>query len=320
VTTKDAWSKEIRAKIQDVLETYFFAPLLDATKETRLDNAVPKTILELIKAGLVWYDGAYFRGKRSAAISKQLRDMGAVFSQAEHAWRFPENRMSPALREAITARRMQAQSLSKQFSDIVTRLQKQMQLTAPNLNFDVEAAKTDRALQKEMQRKVPASVSIVPVLNDEQKAHMATDYSENVALSIVGFVDSEVERFRKQVLPQIQKGMDRRDLADYIEDRLGVSKDRAKFIARQETALFSSKLREVQYRKAGIEKYKWRAIGGRSGDGRTRDEHMKASGKEFYWDHSKNLNPVLNSDRVPVHPGEDFGCRCQAIPIVEEIV
>lgn len=319
MTTKETWSKELRAKIQELLETYFFEPLIDATKETTLDNAVPKTLAQHIKSGLVWYDGAYFRGKKSVALSKEIRSLGGVFSTSEKAWRLPENRMPQDLRNTIAERRRQAQVLTKQFSEVITKLQKQIQLSAPKLNFDVEAAKTDRALQKEMQRKVPASVSIQPVLNDEQKAHMATDYTENVQLSIMGFIDSEVERFRKQILPQIQKGMNRKDLAEYVQERLGVGKDRAKFIARQETALFTSKLREVQYQKAGIEKYRWRAIGGKSGDGRTRDAHMEAHGKEFFWDHSKNKNPVRNSEGQPVHPGEDFGCRCQAIPIVEEI-
>ena len=308
MTTKEPWSKELRAKIQELLETYFFTPLLDATKETTLDNAVPKTLAQHIKSGLVWYDGLYFRGKKSAALSKELRALGAVFSTSEKAWRLPENRMPQDLRNTIAERRKQAVALQKHFSEVITRLQKQMLFTAPKLNFDVEAAKTDRSLQREMQRKVPASVSIQPVLNDEQKAHMAEDYTENVQLSIPGFIDAEVERFRKQVLPQIQKGMDRRDLAKYVQDRLGVGKERAKFIARQETALFTSKLREVQYRKAGIEKYRWSAIGGRRGDGRTRDAHMDASGKEFFWDHSKNRNPVRNSEGRPVHPGEDFNC------------
>ena len=117
--------------------------------------------------------------------------------------------------------------------------------------------------------------------------------------------------------------MDRDQLRLYIQSRLKVSSTRAAFIARQETALFTSQQKKLLYLDAGVTRYKWKAIGGKAGDGRTRDSHAEAHGKIFYWDKpvgpNGDLKPV-NSKGEPVNPSVDFGCRCQAIPIVDKIV
>jgi SPP1 gp7 family putative phage head morphogenesis protein len=229
------------------------------------------------------------------------------------------------LYDAVQARKEAAKALQIKLDKTLASVQKRLADITPKLSFSVEAARQDRALQKEMQRTVPNAMAVQPTMSDDERKHVEENYSKNVALSIQGFVDSEVQRFRDKVIPKIQAGMDRRELRDYVQGRLGVTKDRAKFIARQETSLYISNLKEAGYRDAGIEKYRWKAIGGNRGDGRTRDDHMDAHGKEFFWDHQKNLaDPkirpfIVYQDDVPQHPGTAFNCRCVAIPIVEEL-
>jgi SPP1 gp7 family putative phage head morphogenesis protein len=319
IRTPESWSRDLAEKVRELLQEFFIEPLLDATKPDTLANAKSKGLIGKIKDGSVWYDDPFFRGDRSIALSKQFRDMGAKFSKGQKAWRLERNRLPQNVFEAIEQRQKDALALRAKLQERLSQIQKKVMDIAPRLSFDVDAARQDRALQKEMQRTVPNAMAVQPQPDEMQKKHLQKKYSENVALSIKGFVDSEVLRFRDKVIPKITAGMDRRELRDYIEGRLGVSRDRAKFIARQETSLYISNLKESGYRSAGIEKYRWKAIGGRRGDGRTREEHMNAHGKEFFWDHSKNQNPVRNSKGQPVHPGIDFGCRCVAIPIVEEL-
>ena len=61
-----------------------------------------------------------------------------------------------------------------------------------------------------------------------------------------------------------------------------------------------------RYKSVGVQKYRWST----AGDNRVRPEHKALNGKIFDWD-----NPPLSTGGK--HPGEDFGCRCIAIPIVE---
>ena len=44
---KDSWHKDLREKIQEILEYFFIAPLLDVTKETELDPKVRGELSEL---------------------------------------------------------------------------------------------------------------------------------------------------------------------------------------------------------------------------------------------------------------------------------
>lgn len=71
---------------------------------------------------------------------------------------------------------------------------------------------------------------------------------------------------------------------------------------------------------SGVTRYKWKAIGGKKGDGRTRDNCCRAHGRIFYWDHSKNKNPARDDNGNPIHPGEMAGCRCTAVPYVDRII
>ena len=99
-------------------------------------------------------------------------------------------------------------------------------------------------------------------------------------------------------------------LSSYINTDL---QNKAKFLARQETSLFMSKLRDTRYQGAGVERFRWSATGGSAGDGRTRDLHRMLHGKEFSYG-----NPPVIDERTGEtgYPGEAFGCRCVAIPII----
>lgn len=101
-----------------------------------------------------------------------------------------------------------------------------------------------------------------------------------------------------------------------------VNLEEQKLKASLKKALDENKLhvyKQLMYEDAGVEKYRWKAIGGKKGDGRTRDNCCRAHGRIFYWDHSKNKNPARDDNGNPIHPGEMTGCRCQAIPIVDRI-
>jgi SPP1 gp7 family putative phage head morphogenesis protein len=109
----------------------------------------------------------------------------------------------------------------------------------------------------------------------------------------------------------ISDGRSRQEVRRAVEHELDISKGRAKFIARQETSLLTSNIKEVQYKQAGVDRYIWRTVG----DNRVRDMHDELNGKEFSF--SNPPDAKYFSTGKPENPGHDFNCRCVALAIIE---
>lgn len=114
------------------------------------------------------------------------------------------------------------------------------------------------------------------------------------------------EYFRKIegiVTQGVRSGRLTNEIAKDIHRQVGVTERRARFIARDQVAKFNSSLTQLRQKDAGIEKYIWST----SGDERVRPEHEANNGQTFSWN-----NPPSTG-----HPGEDFLCRCVAVPVFE---
>lgn len=96
----------------------------------------------------------------------------------------------------------------------------------------------------------------------------------------------------------------------------GISVERAKLIARDQTAKLSGDLNRIRQQEAGIDSYFWRNSqdnrvvgkpGGLYPKGNARHlDHWHREGKEYKWD-----DPPPDG-----HPGQPILCRCRAEPII----
>jgi SPP1 gp7 family putative phage head morphogenesis protein len=316
-------SDPLRDEILRLLRVLFFDPLTQQFEATK-NNAAPKRskLARLIESGDLVYSGGTFTGKLDAETGKLFRELGARFNKTKRGWDIPIPRLPLELQTAVNAQIEGRKRLEQEAREAVARIQATAKGIIPRIDLSGLAMSASARMDERVQATLREAIAVQPTLSGEQQKAMRKKYTENVQLSIVGFIDSEVLRFRKEVLPNIQQGMFRSDLQQYIQKRLNVGRTRAKFIARQETSLFTSQQKELQYLEAGIQKYKWQAIGGKRGDGRTRDSHRQAHGKVFFW--GKPVGPdgalkPVNGEGKPVDPGIDFQCRCVAVPIVETI-
>jgi SPP1 gp7 family putative phage head morphogenesis protein len=99
-----------------------------------------------------------------------------------------------------------------------------------------------------------------------------------------------------------------------IETLIGnhnLSQERAEFLAREEARLFSVKLKQIRYEDAGVTQYRWCCVKGTSKHP-VRHSHSVLNGKIFEWSNP----PIVNEKGERKHPGEDEGCRCTAVPVV----
>lgn len=138
--------------------------------------------------------------------------------------------------------------------------------------------------------------------------------------TIRGFVNSNVQAIKSvpnQYLDQVERiisegfrsGRRAESLAGEIAERGKVTRNRARFIARDQISTLNAQLTQRRQTSLGVEQYIWRT----SLDERVRPTHANLEGTTHSWDDP----PTVGSRRV--HPGEDYNCRCTPEPVIDGI-
>jgi SPP1 gp7 family putative phage head morphogenesis protein len=154
-------------------------------------------------------------------------------------------------------------------------------------------------------------LEVQPKLDEARREALAADYNRNLKLYIQDFSKQSIFTLREAVEDNAQHGYRFDRLSEMVRHRYGVSANKAKFLARQETSLFMAKYRKQRFDQAGVRRYKWST----SHDERVRDSHKHLNGQIFSYDQP----PITDRARgAKNNPGEDFNCRCVDIPILEK--
>jgi len=147
---------------------------------------------------------------------------------------------------------------------------------------------------------------------------MQTRLAENVRLitSIPGELLSQVEQVLREDFP---KGLRVEVIQSHLEERFSVAESRARLIARDQVGKLNAGLTEARNRSLGVTRYTWQT----SGDERVRGNpdglwpkglHYELNGQVF----SYSDPPITNEDGDRNNPGEDYQCRCNAVPVLED--
>ena len=140
--------------------------------------------------------------------------------------------------------------------------------------------------------------------------------AENVLL-IKSIPSETLSNMREIILGSYLKGSSIRDIQKAIQETYNVSKRKAQLLARDQVATLNAQLTKAQQTDAGCKKYRWSD----SRDGRVRDCHKALNGKVFSWDNPPEMWYETKQGRVYTgrrcHPGEDYCCRCVAIPVFD---
>lgn len=96
-----------------------------------------------------------------------------------------------------------------------------------------------------------------------------------------------------------------------VLERFDVSRSKADLLARDQVLKLNAQVTQARQTEAGIVEYEWSA----SGDERVREMHDELDGSIQRWDDP----PVTNEEGDRNHPGEDFQCRCVAVPILSAL-
>jgi SPP1 gp7 family putative phage head morphogenesis protein len=285
-----------------------FKPLLDILRDRLKVRTNSKASLKAaLEDGKVqWYAG-YFTGPFSASVSKDIRSLGGRWNKVKKAFECPLSALPPHIKAAISSGHAKVnrtvESLYKKIDEI--RIQ-----PIKSVDFSDSFDKTISDLDSQFVRTVKPDISVKPVLSPAMKRQLSERYTENLNTYAKDFTDKEYWKLRQTISDNVLEGFRSDRLINHFVSEYGVTKRKAKFLARQETSLMVAKYRQVRYEEVGLTKYKWIS----TPDKKVRPDHAKLDGKIFEY---KNP-PVTDSITLARNnPGEDFNCRCIALPILE---
>lgn len=306
---KPEYFEGIERDIKNLFDKVIFEKLAKLLKEYRVSFELQNDndpITEAIRIGKVYYDDGYFRGTFNATISKQFKKLGAKYSIMRGAWQFIDAVPSP-IQIAIANSNARVDKLVNELIQTLDSID--VKDMTDNVNFPARYLKTTEQMYADFER-TTRSIAIKPKFTKEQQQAIADNYAQNLDKYIQDWSETSILDLRQKVTSRVYTGGRAEGLAKQIQAMYNVSRDKAKFLARQETSLLMSQMREQRYKGIGSNRYKWSG----AMDAREREDHKLLNGQIFSWDDPPITNRKTGARN---NPGEDYGCRCVAIPIVE---
>lgn len=318
-TTEDY--EELERRILALFKREIYLPLIKILQPPRdaLLNA-KNDLLNAIKYGRIQFYRGTFSGRFNSTTSKELRELGARWDSKTGTWKLPQSSLSQEIRTAIQASQAHFEQKLDQIDLKLTQILPEEiadRLKAEHI-FDTTLWKVERDFAATLR-----GLSIAPKLTKSQRTLIAEEWQNNVKIKIRDWTQKEISTLRKNMQQSVFAGNRYETAVKTIEKSYGVSTNKAKFLARQETGLLMAKFKEVRYKDAGIRKYKWKCVSGTASHP-VRASHKILDGKIFSWDNPTELDRYgrvkpsgLHKPGENKNPGEDYNCRCTAVPIVE---
>lgn len=298
-----------RAIAQHLLRTIYL-PLLKILDEpiSVLENSDETELARAIRQGRIRYFGGAFEGRFTAAISRALEEAGAKWDRKRSRWKLPESKLTYEMRAAIEVADEKFRALAAKLESRLARIIPEELAEDLNVGRILDTSITTIAGDAD---DVLKRMVIEANFTEEQARRIREQYAENLRLGIRDWADEEILNLRETMKKSTLRGVRYEEMVGHIQRSYGVSKSKAQFLARQETNLLTAEIRESRYRDAGITEYRWRCVAGSSAHP-VRPRHKALDGKIFSWDHP----PIVDDQGNRKHPGQDYNCRCIAIPVV----
>lgn len=221
-----------------------------------------------------------------------------------------EKERAKSRRETLAAT---ATALDSWFEKLREAIRNSMKLFRVRDKLNAIASANRKLTVKEWRKAVNKTLGI-NILEDYYDGEFYGDILEkwiSDSVDLISTIPGEfLDDMKKIVLDGYLNGKTVSTIAKEIQRTYGTTKSHALLIAKDQTGKLNAKITRHQQQSCGVNKYKWRT----AGDGRVRDDHKELNGKIFDWDHP----PVVDQKRGRrAHPGEDYNCRCVAIPVFD---
>lgn len=310
---KEVFYLPIEKHLNKIFATVLYRPILEIISEeigdTWLKENSKEDLIRAILSGRIQYTAdQHFEGKFNSVISREVSRLGGHWDSKRKRWYLPKNLLPYDVQSAIGQAELKFRSVTEKVTKHLDTLHQKFldfneQYDLLNL-FEQTIDKLEKGFQEGAK-----GIIVTPDLTPEMIKNIAEKWGNNLNLYIKNWEIETIKRLRERVLTNTFAGNRAESLVNIIEHDFGMSENKAKFLARQETALLMSQFREERFKSAGVQKYRWST----SGDARVRERHRALQGQVFTWDNP----PIIDEQGHRGHPGQDFNCRCTAIPLVD---
>ena len=310
---KDSYYRQLEKEILQAFDKLFYEPLrktLRGSMMKEFQNSI-SDLISAIRSHKIIYENGVFQGEMNSKLSKEIKALGGVFVKHRRVWSLPKWRLPP---EVVSAIADAAVTYAKMNQDLLTTIDNMNVSDLPLFSY----VKTIENINTDFE-KIVRSYAIPPQLTPEAVKVINDEWAENLDLYIKGWANENILKLREDVRRNAFSGQRAGNLVKLLQSNYGSAKAKAKFLARQETSLLMSKMREQRMKSVGITKYRWATshdekVRPENGNNPMGPNHKILDGKIFSFD-----DPPITDRRTGAknNPGEDFNCRCVAVPVVE---
>ena len=151
---------------------------------------------------------------------------------------------------------------------------------------------------------------------DKQSQKIAEDYTYNLEYWVKKWEAKNIIKMRQDVLKMVQEGARVPRIQEYFEQRWKVAKDKAKFLAVNESHLAGSVIKATDYQQMGCQTFTW---------GRSSSKEKRKLHEEYYDEVFRFDNPPIIDEKLGIRglPRQIWNCKCHMLinpPSVDEIL
>lgn len=290
---------EFKANLLTLFYDVLFEPLLEELDKLKFYYNDENTIRDALLSGKIEYVNGVFKGNFSAKLTREFNKLGIEYSERLQGFKKEINKLPVSIQSAIA----QANLINKTINE-------NMLAKVATLQIGEDKIRDVKTKYKSIIKSIDEQIEISVDLTQAEKEIIAKEYKNNLELYIKNFLDEETKKLRDEVEESVNAGYRAEHLKELIKERYRVSESKAEFLAKQETSLLTSKYTQMRYKDAGINKYIWST----SGDNRVRHDHKELDGKIISYDDPPIVDKATGRK---AHAGEDFGCRCIQVPVID---
>ena len=304
--------EDVERKIIELLRKELYAPIMKelGAPQSKLTNSKDDLLKAIGNGRINFYRGS-FSGQFSSRVSQELKRLGAKWDRKTGTFKIPASDLPMDVRQTISA---SINRINEKLADIDQKLAKLLpEEIAGKLNVSNNFSTALWKVEKDFQASIK-NITVGPNLTKEQAQKIADRWENNMELWVKNFAEKQIKELRADVQKAVFSGKRYEGMIKSLQKSYGVSLNKAKFLARQETSLLMTEFKQTRYVDANINEYEWRCVAG-SKNHPVRPSHKILEGKIFRWDDP----PITTAPDEPQrknNPGQDYNCRCFAKPIV----
>jgi hypothetical protein len=327
---KEAYSEPVQKQLEQYFIAVYWAEILEALKDPlyRMNNSNP--LVDAIRKGKIQYQSGRFTGEFNMITSRELEKF-AKYDGRTKTW---VGTPPPQVTAASVVANDRARALTRKITSLIEEIPGRVAQTIDGLKYSIDAP---LFLVNEQADRDLSSLGISPDVSPDLSETILREYKTNQDINIKNWTPKQTERMRDMIERSVLTGYNRRELEKMIMSEYGTTMAKARFLARQETSLLVSKIRDERYVDAGIDIVKWstagdiRVTGTPGGPNQPSDghgNHYRLQGK-----YCKLSDPTVYADTLddvkagkwksksmigadPQHAGKAFLCRCTYIPTI----